>query len=218
LRILSRLFFLLDSRRKFSIKRFNPNHKNGNKDAAAQKDKAQRAGVARPSQSSQTGNLEQVKTKLSKLAEEQSLRFISAGFVREPQGRVLRITIDSADPAKQITLDDCEHFHKAAVNIVESIDYDYLECSSRGADRQLETDEDLNESIGKAVEIRLYKPSADYQELGKRFHGTFMGIVKKEKDENNGESVSLDIDSRRISIHKKEISMIKLYVEVPEEG
>jgi ribosome maturation factor RimP len=155
-------------------------------------------------------NLEQVKKELTKLAESQSLRFFGAAFAREAHGRVLRLTIDTQDAAKQVTLDDCERFHKAAVDIVENIEYDYLECSSRGADRALETDEDLNEAIGSVVDVRLYKPIRQDPPLGKRFSGTLAGCVG-----TPCASVIIEIDSQKTEISRKEISAIKLHVEVP---
>ena len=190
-------------------------------------------------------SLEQIKPPLSKLADSLGDRLISVGYVREPHGKVLRIVIDktvadariSADTSfgasfgvsSGISLDDCERFHKLAVELVEQVEYDYLEVSSRGADRRLETDGDIVECVGRNVDVRLYKPSPAYPALGKKFEGAIESVRMKESikegvkegiKEGQGEveTITFSTGAGMAEIRKSEIAVIKLAVAMPEEA
>lgn len=79
-------------------------------------------------------------------------------FVKEGSSYFLRIFIDKPGG---ITIDDCQRVSQVISEELDNQDpinvaY-YLEVSSPGLDRPLKTDKDLNRSLGKDVEISLYK-------------------------------------------------------------
>ena len=71
----------------------------------------------------------------------------------------LEITIDSDEG---INIDDCERVHRAIDPILDECDpiesFYYLEVSSPGIERELRTDEHIMQSIGQAVEAKLFAP------------------------------------------------------------
>ena len=89
------------------------------------------------------------------VAEEQGLELVEVTFNREAQGRTLCLYIDKPGG---VTLDDCERFHKAVQPLLETVDYDYLEVSSPGVDRPIQTRRDFEKNHGAQVEVRLFAP------------------------------------------------------------
>jgi len=69
-----------------------------------------------------------------KLARQQNVELVDVELVREGASRYLRIYIDKPDG---ITLNDCETYHRAVIDLVERVDYDFLEVCSPGIDRPL---------------------------------------------------------------------------------
>ena len=117
----------------------------------------------------------------------------------------------------KITLDDCERFHKLAISIVEDIDYDYLEVSSRGADRRLDTDGDIIQGIGSGVDVRLFKLNHSCPKLGKKFQGVIVSAKYKDGTKDV-ESILLDTVTGMVDIPKREIAVMKLAVAMPDEA
>jgi ribosome maturation factor RimP len=91
----------------------------------------------------------------ARVAAEQGVELVEATLKKEPQGWTLCIYIDT--PAG-VTLDDCERFHRAVQPLLESVEYDYLEVSSPGVDRPVETPRDFEKNRGVPVEVKLYAP------------------------------------------------------------
>ena len=85
------------------------------------------------------------------LALEQGLELVDVTLQKEPQGRTLCLYIDKPGG---VSLDDCERFHKAVQPLLETVDYDYLEVSSPGADRPVQTQRDFEKNRGALVEVR----------------------------------------------------------------
>lgn len=111
----------------------------------------------------------------------------------------LRIYIDKETG---IDLSDCEKVSNEINDILDKENYIekqyFLEVSSPGIERILRKDKHLEESIGKEVEIRLFRPIDNVKQLS----GT---LIKFDK-----EKVCVAIDSEEKEIERKQIAQIKL--------
>lgn len=106
------------------------------------------AQAARPSQQA-------VERIAEPLAKELGLELVEVTFQKESRGKCLCIYLDKEGG---LTLDDCEGYHKRIQPLLEDVDYDFLEVSSPGADRPIKTPRDIEKSLGKRVEARLFAP------------------------------------------------------------
>lgn len=96
------------------------------------------------------GLLKEIKELFTPKFAENEIEFVDVEYVKEPKGNVLRIFIDREDG---VDLDSCE----VASNLIsdwldetDPIDESYfLEVSSPGAEREIKTYEQLENSIGK---------------------------------------------------------------------
>lgn len=104
-----------------------------------------------------------------------------------------------------VTLDDCERFHKAVQPLLSEIEYDYLEVSSPGADRPIETPRDVEKNLGGKVEIKLFA-KIDGQ---KQFTG------KLERMDGTEIEISL-ADGSRMAFPRKAVALIRPAVELAE--
>lgn len=73
---------------------------------------------------------------------------------------LLRVTIEHADPAAPITVDDCERVTRQLQYAleVEGVDYARLEVGSPGVDRPLKTPADYARFAGERVRLVLREP------------------------------------------------------------
>lgn len=103
--------------------------------------------------------------------ESNRFELVDVEFVKEGSNWYLRLYVDKEGG---ITIDDCELVSRAMSDILDREDYieeSYiLEVSSPGLGRPLKKDKDFVRSIGKDVEIRLYKPLEKQKE--------FTGVLK----------------------------------------
>lgn len=123
-------------------------------------------------------------------------------YKRESQGMVLTVFIDKPDG---ITLDDCERVSGALDPLLDENDpipgsY-FLSVSSPGLDRPLKTDADLKRSMGKQVEIRLYKAI----EKSKIFVGELAGF--------DADTVTIIDKDRERELNRSDIAGIRLHIE-----
>lgn len=88
-----------------------------------------------------------------------NFEIVDVEYVKEGGNYFLRAYIDKEGG---ITIDDCELVSRALSDLLDREDFipdSYvLEVSSPGLGRQLKKDKDFNRSIGKEIEIKLYKP------------------------------------------------------------
>jgi len=91
-----------------------------------------------------------------------------------PRGRLLRVYIDSADPAKGVGIDDCSvvSHHLTRLFAVENVDYDRLEVSSPGLDRPLRKPADFARFAGQEVQLKLRVPVGSQR----NFTGVIVGV------------------------------------------
>ena len=111
----------------------------------------------------------------------------------------LRIYIDKETG---IDLSDCEKVSNEINDILDKENYIekqyFLEVSSPGIERILRKDKHLEESIGKEVEIKLFRPMENTKQLS----GTLISFDK--------EKVCVEIKSQEKEIERKQIAQIKL--------
>lgn len=121
-------------------------------------------------------------------------------YVKEGKDNFLRIFIDND---KGISLDDCEKVNDAITDMLDEADLIkdqyFLEISSPGVERNIRKDKHFEESIGKEVNIKLFKP-LDNKE--KEITGILKGFDK--------ETVKIETDkNEEITIPRNNISSIK---------
>ncbi len=125
---------------------------------------------------------------------------VDVEWVKEGSNWYLRVYIDKEGG---ITVDDCEVINREFGDVLDEKDYiseNYIfEVSSPGLDRPLKKEKDFARSIGKDVEIRLYKP----MDKKKEFTGTL-----KSYDKN---SVTIELeDGQEMTFEKSAIALIRL--------
>lgn len=140
-----------------------------------------------------------VTPKCQRLADQMGFELVEVALDREPTGKYLRIYIDKPEG---ITLDDCEAYHRAALPLVESYDYDFMEVSSPGIDRPLKTDRDFERNLGAEVEVRFFRPLEGVKEM----QGILAGF--------DGESLTLEIAGAEKQIPRKACALVKPLVDM----
>lgn len=117
-------------------------------------------------------------------------------YVKEGKNYFLRIFIDKPEG---IDLNDCEKVNDEINELLDAKDYIkeqyFLEVSSPGIERVLKKDKHLQASIGKEINIKLFKKD----ENGNK---EYQGILKKFDTEN----IYLE---NEITIERKNIAQIK---------
>jgi len=132
----------------------------------------------------------------------QALELLEVTMRKEPQGRTLCLTIDKPGG---VSLDDCERFHRAVQPLLEAVEYDYLEVSSPGADRPIETGRDVEKHRNERVEVRLYAPL----DGAKRYEGRLLSM--------DDESVTLGLpDGGEKAFPRKAVALVKPVIEFME--
>ncbi len=122
-------------------------------------------------------------------------------YVKEAGSWFLRVYLDRPEG---VTIDHCEAVSRALSDKLDELDpiegsY-VLEVSSPGADRALKKPEHFARCMGETVEVRLYRP----REGAKTVVGTLEGY-------EDG-SVTLATPRETLTLDKKEIAQVKLYI------
>ncbi len=134
------------------------------------------------------------------IIENNNFELVDVEYVKEAGNWYLRVYVDKEGG---ITVDDCEIVSRALSDKLDEKDYIddayILEVSSPGLGRPLKKDKDFDRSIGKEVELKLYK-AIDRQ---KDFSGI---LVSYDKD-----TVNIEIeDGKEQSFSRAEIAIIRL--------
>lgn len=137
---------------------------------------------------------------ITPVLEQHQFELVDVEYVREVGVWYLRCYIDKEGG---ITVDDCEVISRLLGEWLDKEDFiedSYiLEVSSPGLGRPLKKEKDFARSIGKDVEIRLYK-AIDKQ---KEFTGTLMSY--------DADSVTITMeDGSERTFEKSEIALIRL--------
>lgn len=137
---------------------------------------------------------------LDPIIKEHQFELVDVEWVKEAGNYYLRVY---ADKEGGITIDDCELISRALSDLLDQHDFiseNYiLEVSSPGLDRPLKKDKDFARSIGKEVELRLFK-AVDKE---KEFAGVLTAYDKETV------TISAEDGSEKI-FRRKDISMIRL--------
>ena len=143
---------------------------------------------------------QQVEALVTPIIEANQFELVDVEYVKEAGIFYLRVYVDKE---RGITVDDCEIVSRALSDKLDEkdfIDESYiLEVSSPGLGRPLKKEKDFVRSIGKEVEIRLYKPLNHEKE--------YIGILK-DYDEA-GVTIELEEDEE-MTIPKELIALIRL--------
>ena len=137
---------------------------------------------------------------LDPIIREHQFELVDVEWVKEAGNYYLRAYVDKEGG---ITIDDCEMVSRALSDLLDRYDFiseNYiLEVSSPGLDRPLKKDKDFARSIGKEVELRLFK-AVDKK---KEFAGVLSAFDK--------ETVTISAeDGSEKTFQRKDISIIRL--------
>lgn len=142
---------------------------------------------------------EKVESLISKKVQELGYELYDVQYTKEGKDYFLRIFIDKKEG---IDLSDCEKVSNEINPLLDEKDYIkemyFLEVSSPGVERVLRRNEHLKNTIGKEIEVKLFKP-IDKQ---KEFIGTL--------EEYNEEKIKIKTQKAVIEIERKNISLMKL--------
>lgn len=137
---------------------------------------------------------------LMPLMEENNFELVDVEYVKEAGNWYLRTYIDKEGG---ITVDDCEIVSRRLGEWLDEKDFisdSYiLEVSSPGLGRPLKKEKDFKRSIGKDVDIKLYKPLNKQKD----FTGTLISYDK--------ETVTItQEDETELVLNRPEIALIRL--------
>lgn len=139
---------------------------------------------------------------LKPFLEENNLLFYNVELVKEYGSLILRVILDKKDGL------DIELLAKANEYLSERIDkYDtdmpeyMLEVSSRGAERTLDNEDEMNEAVNKYIHVEIE---------GMVYEGVLL--------ENNVDSILISINIKgrfkKVPVKKEEIKLIRLAVKI----
>lgn len=121
------------------------------------------------------------------LVTENNFELVDVEYVKEAGNWYLRVYIDKEGG---ITVDDCEIISRALSDKLDADDFmedSYiLEVSSPGLGRPLKKDKDFERSLGKEVEIKLYRAvnrQKDFEGVLKNYTTEEVTIVIDEEEE-----------------------------------
>lgn len=143
---------------------------------------------------------ERVEALVVKSIENLGYQLYDVQYAKEGKDYFLRIFIDNENG---IDLNDCEKVNDGINEILDNADYIkeqyFLEVSSCGIERVLRKDKHLEESIGKEIELKLFKPLNGKKE--------YIGILKK----FDKEKIEIQDEQEINEIQRNNISLIKIH-------
>lgn len=138
------------------------------------------------------------------ILERKSFELWDVEYVKEGPDMYLRAYIDKEGG---IMIDDCVDVSRELSDLLDTEDYidgEYiLEVSSPGLGRTIKKDREFEKSLGREVDVKLYKPLEGTKT--KEFTGTLEGYEAL--------SISVKIDDEIVQFNRKEIATVKLHVE-----
>lgn len=136
------------------------------------------------------------------LMEEYNFELVDVEYVKEAGNWYLRAYIDKEGG---ITVDDCEMVSRRLGEWLDETDFiadSYiLEVSSPGLGRQLKKDKDFDRSIGKDVEVKLYKPREKQKD--------YTGILTAYDKTAATLTITME-DGTEVTFQRSEIALIRL--------
>ncbi len=133
------------------------------------------------------------------LIDKNHFELVDVEFVKEGSDWYLRVYIDKEGG---ITVDDCELVSRAFNEILDKenyIDDPYIfEVSSPGLTRPLKKEKDYERSVGKLIDIKVFKPVDNCKE--------FTGILRA----YNNNTVTIEFDGKEVCFDRKNLALIRL--------
>lgn len=134
------------------------------------------------------------------IIEENNFELVDVEYVREGGNYFLRVYIDKEGG---ITIDDCEVVSRNLSDLLDEDDFIpdayILEVSSPGLGRPLKKEKDFDRSIGKEVEVKLYKQINKQKE--------YSGILVS----YDADKIELEVDEdETMEILRSNIALIRL--------
>ena len=136
---------------------------------------------------------ERVLKLLAPIAQQMEIYLVDVENARMGKSRLLRIYVDCEGG---IDMNRCEAFHRAITDVLEEIDYDYLEVSSPG-DRPLKSDMDFIRLTGREVEVHLYAA----RDGKKKFEGVLLGRADG--------IIHIEANEEELSFDQKDVSAVR---------
>lgn len=134
------------------------------------------------------------------LIDANNFELVDVEFVKEGSDWYLRVYIDKDGG---ITVDDCELISRAFNEILDREDYiseQYIfEVSSPGLMRPLKKEKDYKRSVGKMIDIKLYKPVDKCKE--------FTGVL--DSYDKDTVTIKMDDDTQK-TFDRSNLAMIRL--------
>ena len=134
------------------------------------------------------------------LIDANNFELVEVEFVKEGSDWYLRVYIDKDGG---ITVDDCELISRAFNEILDREDYiseQYIfEVSSPGLMRPLKKEKDYKRSVGKLIDIKLYKPVDKCKE--------FTGVL--DSYDKDTVTIKMDDDTQK-TFDRSNLAMIRL--------
>ena len=139
---------------------------------------------------------------LKPIAEKNHVEIYDVEYVKEGSDYYLRAYIDKPEG---VNILDCENVSRALSDVLDKEDFIpdayILEVSSPGLGRTLKKDKHLEKSIGKEVEIKLFKPIDKCKE--------FSGILES----FDGEKITILENGTPRSFLRSETALIRLALD-----
>lgn len=143
------------------------------------------------------------------IAEKLGFELAKVEYLKEGKNWFLRLYIDRTSG---ISLDDCVAYSEKMGEALDSLDPDpipqayFLEVSSLGVERPLETDEDFNQSVGKYIMVTLHE-TVEGQSM-------YQGDLIEATEEEILIKVRVKTREKNISIQKSNIARAQLTVKL----
>lgn len=139
---------------------------------------------------------------LKPFLDEQNLTFYSVEYVKEFGENILRVIVDSKDGIDLDTLGLAnEYLSERLDKYDQDMDNYLLEVSSRGAERTLDNDDEINEAIGKYIHVELENM-------------IYEGYLLKFCDDVLEVKINIKGRIKNIKINKNEIKLVRLAVKI----
>ncbi len=139
---------------------------------------------------------------LKPFLDEHNLTFYSVEYVKEFGENILRVIVDSKDGIDLDTLGLAnEYLSERLDKYDQDMDNYLLEVSSRGAERSLDNDDEINEAIGKYIHVELENM-------------IYEGYLLKFCDDVLEVKINIKGRIKNIKINKNEIKLVRLAVKI----
>lgn len=139
---------------------------------------------------------------LKPIAQANGVEIYDVEYVKEGSDYYLRAFIDKPEG---VNIVDCENVSRALSEVLDREDFIpdayILEVSSPGLGRTLKKDKHLEKSIGREVEIKLFKPIEKCKE--------FSGVLER----FDGESITILEGEAERTFARSEIALIRLALD-----